>query len=581
MRITKYFGNTLRETSAELVSHNLLLRAGYIRQLSSGIFSYLNPGLRCIRKIERILREEIDAINGVEISMPIVQAADLWKQTGRYDSIDESLVRFNDRNKRDMVLAMTHEEAVTDLAKSEIMSYKQLPSLVYQIQTKFRDEARPRGGLVRVKEFIMKDSYSFDKDWEGMEKQYQAHYEAYFKIAARVGLPVIDVKSDAGMMGGKVAHEFMYVSPAGEDTLFICPNCGYKANKEIAAFKKQAISEAPEELKKVHTPGTTSIESLAGFLNISKEKTGKMVFYTSEKSGSEKKLIIALVRGDMDVNEVKVKNICKAENLRPSTTDEITAIGAVAGYASPIGIKKENVTVIADDLVTESNNLVVGANEADYHFTGSCYGRDYQADIVADIVSAEAGRDCRDCGKPLDTVRGIEVGNIFQLGTKYSESIGAFFTDEDGKSKPVIMGSYGIGLGRLLACIAEEHNDQDGLKLPVSISPFQVHLTLLADSPEIIETAERVYNTCLQAGIEILFDDRDKVSPGSKFKDADLIGIPIRLTVSRKSVQNGGIELKLRGSSEKEIVPESDILNVIIEKLDMLYSALSSGKGER
>jgi prolyl-tRNA synthetase len=574
MRITKYFGNTLREASAELVSHNLLLRAGYIRQLSSGIFSYLNPGLRCIRKIERILREEIDAINGVEISMPIIQPADLWKQTGRYDSIDDSLVRFRDRNKRDMVLAMTHEEAVTELAKTEIMSYKQLPALVYQIQTKYRDEVRPRGGLVRVKEFIMKDSYSFDKDWEGMEKQYEAHYQAYFKIAARVGLPVIDVKSDAGMMGGKIAHEFMYVSAAGEDTLFICKNCGYKANKEIATFKKETIKEEPGALKKVHTPGTTSIESLAGFLNIPREKTGKMVFYTSEKADGQKTLIIALVRGDMEVNEVKVKNICKAENLRPSTNDEISAVGAVAGYASPIGIKKENVIVIADDLVTESNNLAVGANETGYHFTGACYGRDYQADITADIVNAETGKGCRDCGSPLETVRGIEVGNIFQLGTKYSESIGAFYTDEEGKAKPIIMGSYGIGLGRLLACVAEEYHDQDGLKLPVSIAPFQVHLVLLPDTAEIIETAERVYNDCLKAGIEILYDDREIKSPGIKFKDADLIGIPIRLTVSRKSVQNGGVELKLRSNGQMEIIAADNTVNVIKDKIALLFDEL-------
>lgn len=579
MRFTNLFGKTLREDQkdAEAVSHNLLLRAGYVRQLAAGIFSYLHFGLRSLRKIEQILREEMDRIGGDEISMPFVHPAEIWQKTKRWYDVDESLARFKDRSERDMVLAMTHEEVVADLASKEIDSYKQLPKLVYQIQSKFRDEARARGGLIRVREFTMKDSYSLDTSVAGLEKQYHAHYEAYFKIFERIGLPVIAILSDTGMMGGQVAHEYMYVTPIGEDTIFICEASGYMANKEVATIRKVAEVRDPLPLEKVLTPQKKTIAALADFLQKKPSETAKVVFFKGTVD-EEEKLILALVRGDMEVNPIKVQKLGNVMKMEPASEADIRAAKAVPGYASPIGIDREKTLVIADDLVVKTNNLVVGANEENYHLLNACHGRDYEADIRGDIIFAFEGAPCPvsepDSGNTLRAVRGIEVGNIFQLGTKYTEALGALYMDENGRPQPIVMGSYGIGVGRLLACLCEEYNDEDGLLLPISVAPYQVHLVGLLENEETINTAEQIYQDLQAAGIEVIFDDRHKktATPGVKFSDADLIGIPIRITVSKRSLKQDGVELKLRKATEKVVIPVDAVVTEVRKHMEVLRS---------
>lgn len=560
MRISHLFGITLREppTGAETASHQLLLRAGFIRPLGAGIFSALPLARRAMSQIERIMREEINAIGGQEMTMPVVQPAEIWKETGRWYQVGSEMARFKDKSDHDMVLAMTHEEAVADLVRGEIRSYRQMPALIYHIQTKWRDDPRPRAGLLRVREFTMLDSYSLDRDYEGLDQQYQAHYEAYHRIFERCGLPVKAIQSDTGMMGGRQAHEFMYFSPIGEDSILVCTACGYTANQQVAGFKKQVHSnEAPLSLEKIATPETATIEDLAALLKIPKEKTAKAVFLMARIPASDsieafnEKFIFAVVRGDMEVNETKLGNTLKAIELRPATEAEITATGAAPGYASPLGLK--DVLVIVDDLIPQSPNLVAGANETGYHLKNVNYGRDYQAQIVADIVSAQDHSPCPECGQAMTLKRGVEVGHIFKLGTRYSDALGCTFLEEDGLSKPVIMGSYGIGVGRLLACIAEEHHDEHGLIWPRSITPFPLHLVALsAKSAEVAEKAEILYEQLYRAGIEPLYDDRLE-SPGVKFADADLIGLPLRLTISERSLKAGGVELKERGQNETRI----------------------------
>ena len=580
MRMSRLFSHTLREApaDAEITSHRLLLRAGFIRQLAAGVFSYLPLARRAMDKIERIIRQEMDAIGGQEISMPVVHPAELWQETGRWYQIDAEMTRLKDRTGRDLVLGMTHEEVVADLVRKEIRSYRQLPVLVYQVQTKWRDDPRPRAGLIRVREFTMKDSYSLDADYEGLDRQYRRHYQAYFNIFRRCGLEVIAVKADTGMMGGKLSHEYMYLTPIGEDSLLLCDQCGYAANRQVARFAK--LAGAAEELKAVEevaTPQCKTIEELAGFLGISKARTAKAVFMMATiPVGQEKRetFVFAVVRGDMELNETKLANIIHARDLRPATEAEIRAVGAEPGYASPVGLR--DVLVVADELLTTSPNLVAGANKAGYHLLNTNYGRDWQAAIVADLTAARAGDACPDCERPLRLVRGVEVGNIFQLGTRYSEALGATFVDQDGSEKPVVMGSYGIGVGRLLACIAEEHHDENGLIWPVSVAPYHVHLVLLAGKSggqEITVLADRICSDLEAAGIEVLYDDRDE-SPGVRFKDADLIGLPVRLTVSERALAAGGVELKLRGSEQKEIVVLDQLLDRIRCELDQLRGSI-------
>jgi prolyl-tRNA synthetase len=577
MRMSKLFSQTLREApaEAEIASHQLLLRAGFIRQLAAGIFSYLPLARRSLNKVENIIRQEMNAIGGQEITMPVVHPADLWKETGRWYEIDAEMGRFKDRSGRDMALAMTHEEVVADLVRKEVRSYRQLPQLIYHIQTKFRDDPRPRAGLIRVREFTMKDSYSLDVDEEGLDIQYQAHYRAYFNIFHRCGLPVIAVKSDVGMMGGKLAHEFMYLTPAGEDTLMICRACGFSANRQVAVFRKTLLQ--PEEtlpVKKVATPGCKTIEDLANFLDIPKSRTAKAVFLMASIPQGEalvERFVFAVVRGDMEVNETKLANMVKAQSLRPATEDEIRAVGAAPGYASPVGLK--DTLVVVDDAIPSSPNLAAGANEEGYHLLNVNYGRDYQADILADIAAAQDGDACPQCGEALYSSRGVEVGNIFKLGTRYSTAMGCTYQDAQGQERPVVMGSYGIGSGRLLACVAEEHHDENGLIWPISVAPYQVHLVLLSGKggTETQETAERLYRELEASGFEVLYDERPE-SPGVKFNDADLIGLPMRLTVSERALKAGGIEFKRRDWAEREIVP----LDQVVKRVQTEVCALQA-----
>jgi prolyl-tRNA synthetase len=581
MKMSTAFGSTLHTAPgrSESEGHQMLQRAAMLRQVGQGIFAYLPFGWRTIRKIEAVMRSEMERINGQEVSMPVVNPAELWKETGRYYKIGPELARFRDRRNRDMVLAMTHEEIVTFLARSEIESYKQLPRMAFQIQTKFRDDARPRAGLIRVREFTMKDAYSFDADEAGLAKQYRAQYRAYFNIFQRCGVPIRAVLSDVGMMGGTMAHEFMYLTPIGEDTLLLCDSCGFAANREVARFRKPEPDTGTQlPVEEVATPHATTIDALTSFLGVTAAKTAKVVFLATEREEADGtsriEFIVAVVRGDMEVNETKVSNAVKATELRPMTEDEITKIGSVAGYGSPIGL--HDVTIIVDDLVAASTNLIGGANRAGYHVRNANVGRDYTADIVTDITAARAGDACPVCGHELRTTRGVEAGNIFKLGTRYSADLGAVFLDAAGRRQPLIMGCYGIGVGRLLACAAEEHRDDKGLRLPVNIAPYHVHLTLLDDlSTEVGVLAQRIYDELWAAGIEVLFDERPERA-GVKFADADVIGLPLRITMGRRGFADGTAELRDRATGETTVVPFAELVTEVTSRITAMRSALDT-----
>jgi prolyl-tRNA synthetase len=572
MRMSRLFFQTLREVpaEAEIISHRLMLRAGLVHAIAAGIFDYLPLGLRIKHKIEQIMRDEMDAIDGQEVTLPMVHPADLWQRTGRWQAIGADMARLKDRNDRDYCLGMTHEEIMAELAQTVVSSYRQLPFMLYQIQTKFRDEPRPRAGLIRVREFTMKDAYSFDRDFAGLDAYYPKVYQAYFNIFRRCGLEVVAVESDTGMMGGTMAHEFMALTPVGEDTLLICDGCGYSANRQIAVFEKPTPPQAaPAALEEVHTPATTTIASLAQFLGIAESETAKAVFLMAEMNdpingGTREQFVFAVVRGDMELNETKLTNAIKARRLRPATTEEIRAVGAEPGYGSPIGITRKQVTLVVDDLVAASPNLVAGANKVDYHYRNVNCGRDYTPDLVLDIVAAGDGHGCPKCGAPLRTVRGVEVGNIFKLGTKYSVAMDATYLDENGESKPIVMGSYGIGSGRMMACIIEHHNDENGIQWPITIAPYQVMLVGLGTekAPEVIHATEQIYRDLQAVGIEVLYDDRDERA-GVKFNDADLLGIPLRLTVGGKGLKAGALELKIRRNGETRELPFDGLVGML------------------
>lgn len=557
MRLSHAFFQTLRDApaDAELISHKLLLRAGFIQPLGAGIYSYLPLARRSMDKIEAIIRQEMNAIGGQELTMPVVHPGDLWQQTGRWDAAYPELVHWRDRAGRDMTLAMTHEEVVADLARRQISSWRQLPQMIYHIQIKFRDEPRSRGGLIRVREFTMKDSYSLDADEAGLERQFEAHRLAYRRIFQRCGLETVEVSADVGMMGGSKSVEFMALTPAGEDTLLLCASCGYAANREVATFRKPAPSEeTPLPVEKVATPHCKTIAELAAFLGVPESRTAKAVFFAAEGG----KVIFAITRGDMEVNETKLRQAAQATALRPATEEEIRAVGAVPGYGSPVGVA--GALVVVDELVAASPNLAAGANAEGYHLLNVTCGRDYQPDIVADIVAAQGGEPCPACGSPLQAERGVEVGNIFKLGTRYSEVLGALYDDPQGVKRPIVMGSYGIGVGRLLATVAETRHDPQGLIWPASIAPFQVHLVLLPKkAPQAVDAADRLYAELTAAGFEVLYDDREEPSPGVKFADADLIGLPLRITVSARSLEQGGVELKRRDRDERRMVALEDL----------------------
>jgi prolyl-tRNA synthetase len=573
MRMSHLFGRTLRDApgDVELPSHRLMLRAALIRPLGAGIYSLLPLGWRVVRKIEQIIREEIDAIGGQEMLMPVVHPADIWRESGRYQVVGPELTRFQDRGERDMVLAMTHEEIVTDLARQEINSYRQLPMLVYHIQTKWRDEPRSRGGLIRVREFTMKDSYTLDLDDAGLDVQYRNHWRAYERIFRRVGLDFVVVGADTGMMGGTASHEFMALSPYGEDIVLICPNGDYADNREVATFTREAPSdEALLPLEEVETPNTTTIQSLADFLHIPLSRTAKAVFY----KGDSGKFVFTVIRGDLEVNETKLRKASGELGLTPATVEEIRAIGAEPGYGSPIGVR--DAFIVIDESVRDSPNLVAGANRIGWHSLNTNPGRDYTPDVIADIAAAEAGFPCPKCGAPLITERAIEVGNIFKLGTRYSKVLGANYLDAEGMSHPIYMGSYGIGSGRVAATVVEQHHDERGIAWPASVAPFDVSLLWIGGAEDSAprEAADRLYDELQAAGVEVLYDDRPERA-GVKFNDADLIGNPIRVSVSTRTLERGEAEIKLRTASESVFVPLAEVVPTVQSMLAQLLLALS------
>jgi prolyl-tRNA synthetase len=571
MRVSALFGTTRRSApTEELVSHQLLLRAGFVQQLATGLYSYLPMGWRTEQKIRRILREEMNALGGQELCMPMVHPADLWQRTGRWNTVDEVLLRFQDRRGRDMVLALSHEEVVADLTAANVSSYRDLPRIVYHIQTKFRDEARSRGGLVRTREFTMKDSYSLDRDQAGLERAYIAHFHAYFKIAARAGIPVVAVLSDVGMMGGHLAHEFIYLTDDGEDTLVFCDNCGYAANQEVAASAlPEPETEAERELEEVETPGAATVPELAAFLKVDPSRIAKSVAFMAElERGQKPQLVLALVPGQSEVNLACLRNATGAVELRAATPDEVKRAGGVPGYMSPRGLPEGAAIVVADEAIARRRNLVTGANREGWHLRNFNLARDCHVDSLARLASATTGDPCSICGTPLRIRRGIEYGNIFQLGTDYSVALGALYNDEEGQQLPVVMGSYGIGVGRMLACIAEEHHDDRGLALPIGVAPYEVALISVGHDQPVTQLAEATYRQLEDAGVEVLFDDRD-ASPGVKFADADLRGIPLRVTISPRSLKAEGAEFKRR-IGEPRTVSRGSILAEVLEELDAL-----------
>lgn len=568
MRMSNLFGRTLREAPAdvELASHQLMLRAAMIRPLGAGLFTIMPIGWRVIRKVEQIIREEMDAIGGQEMYMPVVHPADIWKESGRWYQVGPEMGRFKDRGDRDMVLAMTHEEIVTDIARSDINSYRQMPQIVYHLQTKWRDEPRPRGGLIRTREFTMKDSYSFDVDDAGLDVAYRLHWEAYEKIFTRCGLDFVVVGADTGMMGGSASNEFMAFSPNGEDTILICENSDYAANREVATFKRDAPStEELLPMTEIETPNTTTIDALAKLLDIPTSRTAKAVFY----SAGSGKFIFVVIRGDLDVNETKLRKVIGEPTIVPATVEEIRAHGAEPGYGSPVGVR--DAVIVVDESARDARNLVAGANRVGWHLLNVNLGRDYQADFVADVAAAEAGFLCPDCGAPMRAERAIEIGNIFKLGTRYSEALGANFLDAEGQNHPILMGSYGIGSGRAVATIVEQRHDDKGIDWPVEVAPFHVSLMWLGSAEDVntVQAADALYTEFTNAGIEVLFDDRPERA-GVKFNDADLIGCPIRVSVSKRTLERGEIELKARRRPEAVFVPLTDAVSAIKTMLDEL-----------
>jgi prolyl-tRNA synthetase len=534
---------------AEFPSHRLLLRAGFLRSLGAGIHSLLPLGLRVIQKIERILREEMNRVGGQEVFLPVSQPAELWRESGRWDEIGPEMLRFKDRGGRDMCLAMTHEETIVHLVRGDVQSYRQLPILLYQLQTKFRDEPRPRGGLIRTREFTMKDGYSFHEDEASLDEWYPLLYEAYERIFARCGLDYVVVESDPGMMGGKTAHEFIAFSDFGEDTIVRCASCGYSANRQVARFARDAASsDEMKPVEEIATPGKETIEDVSAFLGVTPRETAKAVFYFGEKRG----LIFAVLRGDYQINETLLQRATGETALRVARPDEIAACGAAAGYASPIGVKK--VFVVADASLERARNLVSGANRDGFHLKNVNLGRDFQADVVAEIAAAEDGYACARCGKPLAARRGIEVGNIFKLGTRYSAAMNATFQDRAGEQRPFVMGCYGIGSGRLMATVVEQSHDKDGIIWPEAIAPFDCAIVIAHEDG--LKRLPEVEAILEGAGIDSLIDDRD-LRPGVKFKDADLIGIPKRITLGRK-IGEGVVEFRDRktGTTQEILIAE-------------------------
>jgi prolyl-tRNA synthetase len=554
MRFSKMFIPTLREppADAEAISHILMLRAGYVRQLASGLYIYLPLGWKVMGKINAIIKEEMDAIGGQEISMPVLHPAEIWQQTGRWYEIGDEMFRLKDRGGREMCLGMTHEEIMTWLASREIRSYRDLPQIWYQIQTKLRDEARPKSGVLRTREFSMKDSYSFDTSEEGLAENYRLHANAYHRIYERCGLRFLMVESDPGMMGGGMSHEFMAPSPAGEDEVALCGKCGYSANVELALSVPPKVEEKDWEKEEVHTPEKRTVQEVSNFLKLPPSYFIKSILVIAEKGP-----VLALVRGDQELHEKKLAKVIGSH--RPAQKTEVKEIlGVEAGFIGPVGQK---VRLVADESLKEGS-YVSGANKPHYHLRGIRAGRDFTAEWH-DIHNAKAGDLCAKCGSPLHVERVIEIGNIFKLGTKYSMPLKAFFLDENGQEKPVIMGSYGIGPARIAAAAIEQNNDKDGIIWPKSIAPFDVELLPLnMNDPKTVETAEGLYAGLREGGFDVLMDDRDERA-GVKFKDADLIGIPVQVIIGEKNLKEGLVEIKDRKTKESVKVKVDEVVGRI------------------
>ncbi len=562
MRVSKLFGKTQREIPAEAdnLSHQLLIKAGMIYQVAAGIYSYLPLAWRVFKKIENIIREEMDASGGQELNMPVLQPLELWQETGRDLAFGKGLFTLSDRRERKLALGPTHEEIITILASRNIKSYRDLPQLLYQIQTKFRDEPRPRGGLIRVREFSMKDLYSFDVDEERLDQSYKKMLQAYRNIYHRCGLIARMVEADSGAIGGKDSHEFIVITETGEDEVIYCESCGYSANVEKAqSIKSKSEDENPLPLEEVSTPGMATIEEVSEFLKVPKNKTLKAVFYVTDGE-----LVFVVIRGDIEVNEVKLKNALRCYELRLATEAEVKEAGIVAGSASPIGIK--GVKVIADESITLGANLVAGANKPDTHIKNVNYPRDFKFDLMADIAKAKAGEGCPKCGSKLASVGGIEVGHTFKLGTIFSEKLGAFFIDSSGASHPILMGCYGIGLDRLIAASIEQNHDDKGIIWPLPIAPYHIYLCpLYLENPEVKAAAENLYADLEAERLEVLFDDREE-SPGVKFNDGDLLGIPFRVTISPRTLKANSVEIKRRSEKESQLL----LLDEAVTKLKEL-----------
>lgn len=556
MRLSKMHLKTLREVpnEAELASHILLLRGGMIRKLASGIYGYMPLGWRSIRKIENIIREEMDKSGSQEVLMSAIQPAELWQESKRWFAYGPEMWRVKDRHEREFCLGPTHEEVFTDIVRNEISSHRQLPVNLYQIQTKYRDEARPRFGLMRSREFIMKDAYSFDKDEEGLDESYKEMYETYERIFTRCGLTFRAVEADTGAIGGSNSHEFTAISEVGESEITYCNACKMAATTEKAEVADECSEEDVKEipLEKIYTPNTKTITEVAQYLDIDEKKTIKaLLFVTHDDQGEKSGYAIAFIRGDRELNEVKLINALGIHEHQIEFADEAEiadATGAVGGFTGPIGLV--NCTVVIDSELTKLKNLCAGANEKNYHIKNVNYGRDYKGDIIADIKTLKANDPCPKCGAPVKHARGIEVGQVFKLGTKYSDSMGAVYKDENQKDKPIVMGSYGIGVSRTLAAIIEQNHDENGIIWPMPVAPYEVMITVVKVKDDVqMELAEKMYDELVEAGIEVLLDDRDE-RVGVKFKDADLLGVPIRITVG-KGATNKLVEYKLRRDVEK------------------------------
>lgn len=573
MRFSQNFIYTLREDpqDAEVVSHKLLARAGMIDKLAAGIYTYLPLGWRSIEKLCRIVREEMVRAGSVELAMPCVQPAELWQQSGRWFAYGKELLRFKDRHERDFCFGPTHEEVITDVVRRRVSSYRQLPVNLFQIQTKFRDEVRPRFGLMRGREFLMKDAYSFHATKESLDEAYRAMGEAYRRVFQRCGLSFTEVEADTGNIGGSESHEFMVLAETGEDAVVAC-DCGYGANVEKAVSSpiKPAPSwpgVAPEKAQAVFTPGVTSVPDVAQFLGLSPEH-----FIKSMVVETDREFVLALVRGDDELNEVKLKNALGANHVQLASPEKVQRLtGAAVGFAGPIGLT--GLRVVADPEVMRLPLAATGANRDDYHFVGVVPGRDFQPDLVADLRLVREGDPCPRCGRPLRLQRGIEVGHIFKLGTKYSAPMGCTFLDATGREQPMIMGCYGLGIGRTVAAAVEQNHDQAGIIWPLPLAPFEVEvLSLNPDSTEVARTAESLYGDLQAAGVEVLYDDRDERS-GVKFKDADLIGIPVRVVVGNKGLEQGQVEISLRRHNEKRLVPVKETIARVRAVVDELRGA--------